>query len=102
MTSSNPPPSMDASLLWQVLGERVERFITAWDAEPSPPDLAAHMSDVPVEQRRLTLIELIKIDLEYRWTRVASPRALEDYFRDFPELAQDIPVELIHEEFHVR
>jgi serine/threonine protein kinase len=49
------------------------------------------------------LIELIKIDLGYRWHH-GSPITLEEYLARFPGLgsAEELPVELIHEEYRVR
>ena len=47
---------------------------------------------------------MVKLDLEYRWQRGRSPRKVETYATDFPELATDgeLPVELIHEELQAR
>ena len=56
------------------------------------------------ELRRLTLVELIKVDLGYRWSRSAGRLVLEDYLAEFPELADcgELPCDLIYEEFYVR
>jgi serine/threonine protein kinase len=50
----------------------------------------------------MTLIELIKVDLEYRWIHRRTPRTIEEYFADYPELARDFPADLIYEEYHIR
>ena len=52
--------------------------------------------------RRLLLVELIKVDLEYRWGQGLEKRVSE-YVVDFPELAEGkVPVELLYEEYHAR
>ena len=49
------------------------------------------------------LIELIKVDLEYRHNSGGPVLRLEDYLAEYPELGEPdgMPVELIHEEYHV-
>jgi len=49
-----------------VLASFLDAFVAAWEASPTPPDLNPHLPQAG-EIRRLTLIELIKVDLEYRW-----------------------------------
>ncbi|WP_245721477.1 hypothetical protein [Nocardia crassostreae] len=44
------------------------RFTAAWEAAGAPPELAEFLPAAP-ELRRLCLIELIRVDLEYRWIR---------------------------------
>jgi len=93
-----------ASLAWNVVSERVGAFVDAWDAGGDPPRLAEFLPDGAPELRRLTLIELIKVDLSYRWSRPTERMLLEDYLADFPELAEngEMPCDLIYEEFYVR
>ncbi|MGK8522960.1 serine/threonine-protein kinase [Nocardia asteroides] len=81
------------------LANIVALFSNAW-ASGSPPDLAAYL---PAEQaeRRTVLIELIKVDLEYRWVRHHFPKRLADYRTEFPELRHGpLPPDLVYEEFH--
>ncbi|MEV5839082.1 serine/threonine-protein kinase [Nocardia sp. NPDC052112] len=79
----------------------VARFSKAW-ASGSPPDLSAYLPRSPAE-RRTILIELIKIDLEYRWLRYHFPKRLVDYRAEFGELRDGpLPPELVYEEFHAR
>ncbi len=51
---------------------------------------------------RLALLELIKIDLEYRWVHFGMPKRLVEYQQEFPVLLATLPNELLHEERHVR
>lgn len=89
--------------MWQSLAVRIEEFVNSWEsATMFPPDMAEHLANVPQEERRLTLIELIKVDLEYRWNRDFPKKTCEDYLADYAELKQDLPIELLYEEFHVR
>ncbi|WSG61172.1 serine/threonine protein kinase [Nocardia sp. NBC_01730] len=47
------------------------------------------------------MIELIKIDLEYRWLRYHFPKRLVEYRAEFAELQNGpLPAELVYEEFH--
>ena len=89
--------------MWQSLAVRIEEFVNSWEAATMlPPDLTQHLLGVPDEERRLTLVELIKVDLEYRWNRDFPKKTCEDYLADYAELQQDLPIELLYEEFHVR
>jgi len=109
---------------------RVERFENAWQ-QGDPPPMSEFVRDVsgpdPHAARRELLLELVMIDLEYRWRRAQRldtdglpagetvpehpddgelpPRPrLEDYLACFPELqpAESLPAELIAEEYRVR
>lgn len=89
--------------MWQSLAVRVEDFVNAWEsATMFPPELGLQLTNVPDGERRLTLIELIKVDLEYRWNRDYPKKTCEDYLADYPDLKEDLPLELLYEEFHVR
>ncbi|WP_454197389.1 serine/threonine-protein kinase [Nocardia sp. Marseille-Q1738] len=84
------------------VAEVVERFADAWRTAATPPDLAAYLPDSPAI-RRVSLIELIKVDLANRWARGAAPKRLADYVDELPELRTwPLPPDLIYEEFHVR
>lgn len=89
---------------WDVLVAHVEKFVTEWESTQRPPTIDAFAPVAPVELRRLTLAELVKVDLEYRWKTTQYRRTLEDYLQDFPELSagEGLPVDLIYEEFHIR
>ncbi len=102
-TTAKPTPD-NATVAWNELAERADALITAWQGENLPPDLAQFPPAEPLHLRRLVLVELIKIDLEYRWQHHELPKQVEEYVEEFPELAQDgeVPCDLIYEEFHIR
>ncbi|MFL5244180.1 MAG: serine/threonine-protein kinase [Gemmataceae bacterium] len=102
--------------------ELLEQFEQAWLQGP-PPALADFLPSKAGKRppdaaaRRSVLMELVKIDLEYRWRSPelkANPRPsgislpflplLEDYVKRFPEMGtvQALPIELIGEEYRVR
>src|SRR5438876_4411663 len=79
--SSIPAASIafaEAGPTWDVLADVVERFLQRWEAEPSAPAIAAFLPPAPPPLRRLVLVELVKIDLDYRWQR-GQPRIVEEY-----------------------
>ncbi|MDA7980040.1 MAG: protein kinase [Pirellulales bacterium] len=88
---------------WDYLSEQVETFAKAWDTQGTPPDLCSHLPKQPLALRKMTLIELIKVDLEYRQAHNCY-RDLQAYFDEFPELSSggDIPCDLIYEDYHLR
>jgi predicted ATPase/serine/threonine protein kinase len=121
------PHSSDASLPFSEadIDDCLERFELAWRAgEPPEIDrfLPADDGDHDLARfRHETLVELAKVDLEYRWKRAALTPAeaaaapstesglpwramLEDYVRRYPELGpiDCLPIDLIAEEYRVR
>jgi eukaryotic-like serine/threonine-protein kinase len=84
-------------------------FERAWQ-RGDPPDIGAYLRrcEEPEDRRRL-LIELIAVDLEYRW-RTASSKpgqsawTLAEYAAHLADLHSpgDLPVELIEEEYRAR
>jgi eukaryotic-like serine/threonine-protein kinase len=94
----------ETSRVWEVLTERIEAFIAAWETEEDPPMPGLFAPAEPPAVRRLTLIELLKIDLEYRHKSGINQR-VEDYLPQLPELTSSgggMPCDLIYEEYHVR
>ncbi len=93
----------DASVVWQQLSERIDAFISAWEAG-RPPMLAEYVPEGPPALRRLTLVEAVKVDLEYRWKEPRWHKTIEQYVADFPELASEgcPPCDIIYEEYHIR
>ncbi|MBJ8340205.1 serine/threonine protein kinase [Antrihabitans sp. YC3-6] len=92
-----------------VLADVVERFAAAWNgltASDTPPDLISYIPQSPAI-RRVTMIELVKIDLEHRWLGAdrhgKRHKRLAEYCDELPELrAMPLPPDLIYEEFIVR
>ena len=88
---------------WDVLARQVQSFLQAWDSRPDPPNPAEFVPKGTAALRRLVLLELIKVDLDYRWSRGESVRIVDDYLAAFPELAKDgPPCDLLYEEYHIR
>jgi len=93
----------EAGRTWNELTGRVEAFVAAWEAGGEEPRLAELLPEGPPALRQLVLVELIKVDLDYRWSRPQGPRRVEAYLEDFPELAAaGVPADLLYEEFHIR
>ncbi|MGE3314827.1 MAG: serine/threonine-protein kinase [Planctomycetaceae bacterium] len=92
----------DVEQTMSLLASYLERFVDGWESSETPPNLADFLPDEG-EMRRFTLVELIKIDLEYRWLERNFPKRIVEYVREFPELANGrIPADLVYEEYHVR
>ena len=89
-------PFEAASAVWEQLSAAVGHFVTAWEEGATTPSIADHLATVPEAQRRMTAIELIKIDLEYRWLKIKQPRHMEEYLAEFSFLARDVPVDLLY------
>lgn len=66
-------------------------FDRAWTPEALPARAAA-LEQEDVRFRMAALVELVKIDLEYQWSR-GRRRLLESYLHEFPQL-QDLGAEL--------
>lgn len=80
----------------------LERFVDAWQAMQSPPNLEDFL--ISKSGRKLqTLVELIKIDLEYRYQIFNYPKQLDEYIQEHSELHScSLPADLIYEEFYFR
>ncbi len=72
-----------ASQLWSELSARLEAFIGVWESGGEPPTVAEHLVGLTLPLLRMTAIELIKVDLEYRWLKIRAPRPIEDYLAEF-------------------
>ena len=101
-TTSNVA-EVDASLVWQQLSKHIDAFVSAWQ-DGATPELSEYLPEGPRALRRLTLVEAIKVDLEYRWQLGRAPKMVEEYLREFPELSSDggMPCDIIYEEYHIR
>jgi eukaryotic-like serine/threonine-protein kinase len=92
----------DARQSMEVLASFLDAFVGAWEEATAPPEIGPFLPEGG-EIRRLTLVELIKVDLEYRWLNRGCPKRLTEYLAEHPELAQGrVPCDLIYEEFHIR
>ena len=88
---------------WDQLAGWLEDFAAAWKDQGRPPEISGFAPSGPAEMRRLALVELVKLDMEYRVEADHPRRLIEEYCETFPELASDgIPVDLLYEEFHIR
>ncbi|MSR57156.1 MAG: serine/threonine protein kinase [Planctomycetaceae bacterium] len=92
----------ETARVWSVLEGHIERFLHAWESGAAPPEIGPHLPAGHGAVRRMTLIELIKVDLEARRQPGRELRPLEHYLADFPELADEIPPDLVYEEYHIR
>ena len=90
------------SRAWDAVTEHLEAFASAWETQGSPPDTKQFVPANPPSVRRLVLIELVKLDLDFRLQR-GLDRPIEEYLQEFPELDQNgPPCDLLYEDFHLR
>ncbi|HTU93032.1 MAG TPA: protein kinase [Gemmataceae bacterium] len=118
MRPSDPPSSFETAATATFDPEKLLlAFEQAWQSGSRPP-LETLLSQLPASDpatesaRQRLLVEMVKIDLEYRWRGSTSPVAddlparplLEDYLRRFPALGplERLSPELIGEEYRVR
>lgn len=97
-------PADDSTAIWDQLAEHIEAFSAAWDRASSPPSLAEYVPRQPAALRRLSLVELVKLDLERRWPNPEWRKTLEQFAREWPELVgpEGLSADLIYEECQVR
>lgn len=103
MTSSQLDlPIDEGPRTYTLLSGHADAFIQAWEKDQFPPEMADFLPK-NASLSRLTLIELIKIDLEFRWVRFELPKPLDEYLEEFETyFSGDIPADLIFEEYLVR
>ncbi|WP_137726009.1 serine/threonine-protein kinase [Prescottella subtropica] len=98
---------MDGSRTVSFLADVVARLATAWDsvgADDPGPDLEAFLpGGLPAGDalRRAALVELVKVDLEYRLLHANRQKPLTAYRDEFPELTP-LPPDLVYEDMHLR
>lgn len=87
---------------WQEREAILLSFERAWQ-QHGQQSLAEFLPPPGSPERHALLLELIKIDLEYRWDCL-GPTFTEDYIREFPELtgSDQTQLELLAEEIRVR
>jgi formylglycine-generating enzyme required for sulfatase activity len=86
-----------------LLNDKVVRLKEAWQGGGAAIDLAEFLPPADSPLRLPCLRELIKAELEIRWSR-KLPVHLEDYLARFPELGPlpALPTGLLYEEYRVR
>ncbi|WP_430330688.1 serine/threonine-protein kinase [Rhodococcus sp. ACT016] len=88
------------------LADVVARFAAEWETAGVPPDIESFLPGglrVGDALRRAAIVELVKVDLEYRLLHADLPKPLAEYRGEFPELqSKPLPVDLIYEDFHLR
>jgi len=94
--------SADSPAELSALTDMMQQFINDWESQQTPPDLKVYLRNQQ-QPNRFLLIELIKIDLEFRWQQFNFPKRISEYFAEFPTLLNEaVPVDLLYEEFHLR
>lgn len=97
--------SLDAGAdTWEAIMPFMESFLEEWEGGAGEPSLLDHLPDEPAVLRRLTWVELVKIDLEFRYQEDKTKRRLDDYLDEFPAGADGVgpPADLVFEEYHLR
>jgi predicted Ser/Thr protein kinase len=93
--------ALHRSRIWRIVADCVD----AYEAQSSVeyPDLRAFLETVEPEHRRVALVELVNVEMERRWKNEQG-RPVEDYLKDFPELADDSKtvLELYQAEYKLR
>jgi len=86
MTASSDHHEQPKELqLKEWIDQLADSFEVAWNESP-PARLSDFLGDAAGERRYSLLLELVRIDLEYRYAS-GEPRSLEEYVSEFPELA---------------
>ncbi|MCP4510784.1 MAG: hypothetical protein GY826_30815, partial [Fuerstiella sp.] len=79
-----PPLKLEtAEANWEALAVHVEGFLEAWELADDPPDMSPHLPEMSGTFQRMVLIELIKVDLEYRYGSDGRKLSLEQYQSQF-------------------
>lgn len=93
----------NASVVWSAVEKQLDAFCQAWDGAAEPPDIVDFIGDYEPAVRRLILLELIKVDLEYRWNQPEQVQEMESYVESWPELrVGGVPAELLYEDIFQR
>ncbi len=80
-------------------GPMCEQFEGAWRKNVSPPPIRDFLGDTTGPARASLLRELVRLDNYYR-RQAGTPRTLEQYLREFPELRQPdgtVPRDLLND-----
>jgi serine/threonine protein kinase len=85
--TANAPNDDAEGRIWRFLSQSVQQLEQSW-ASGAPRPLAELLPAPDQTYRRRVLLELIKVDQEYRW-KCGSPQATEAYLEEWPELGRD-------------
>src|SRR6185295_7964955 len=87
------------AMAWTQLADQVDALIAAWESCDEPPELTSFVPTLPGKMRSMIIVELIKVDLEFRWNQKRGQKKLEEYAAEFPELSVGglLPNDLIYE-----
>ncbi|MCA9177837.1 MAG: serine/threonine protein kinase [Planctomycetales bacterium] len=106
---NKPPPAASPTTAQAQLSaaseQLVEQFETAWREAAGchfafEPDVAAWSRQAPIAERQRLTLELIAVDLEFRWRYGRHPRRLEAYLARLLTWTRDTaPPELIVEAY---
>ena len=103
MDSTEQPNLDDASTLWGIVEQQLDAFCQRWEQAPPTPEIKPFVANLDPAARRFVLMDLIKLDLEYRWGS-DSVMPIDWYFETWPELVIDevVPAELLYEDIYQR
>ncbi|MFC1758438.1 serine/threonine-protein kinase [Planctomycetota bacterium] len=94
--------------VWDQIAEKVDLLVGRWELHSvgdGPPSIQNLLTDVDVAHQSFVACELIKIDLEYRWSKDHDcAQSLADYVRQLPVLkgVSSLPADLIYEDVQIR
>ena len=102
-TQSSQSGPFDSDTAWDFLSQLIDEFCTQWEAAPPAPKFApfaerlGQINDAAF--RRIGLIELVKVEFEFRSRDSFQWRELAFYLDHWPELgsASEPPGELVNE-----
>src|SRR5947207_11458059 len=100
---ADPSGNLDPATQAEWVDAVADRFEAAWKAGP-PPRIADFLGTATGTGRAALLVELVKIDLEYR-RRAGADRRVEDYLPEYPELRgpdQALPDDLVRHAWRLR
>ena len=103
-SQSSQSDLFDSDSAWDFLSELIDRFCTRWESAPPVPEFAAFAKELePITHadfRRIGLIELVKVEFEFRSGESHPWRELGWYLNAWPELgsSEEPPGELVNEE----
>lgn len=101
-TQESQPFDSDAA--WDFLSELLDEFCKQWEGAPPIPTFAPFADKLQqienAEFRRIGLIELVKVEFEFRSSEAFQWQELAFYLQRWPELGfdSDPPAELVNEE----